>query len=166
MDYGHQTECTAAGAEIPSMNMQSLVHEVRLSRSSIWRILWEHDMCLFHMQHVQELQPDDYTPYIAFIQQYLGKCAADPLFLGKVLFSDEASFIREGIFETHNAHMWAEENSHAIWRCAVQTWCSVNVWTCIMGEHLIGPYLLPFRLAGCNYLLILQQVLPQLLGDK
>ncbi|GFT95408.1 transposable element Tc3 transposase [Trichonephila clavipes] len=35
-----------------------------------------------------------------------------------------------------------------------------------MGDHLIGPYLFPCRLTGLNYLLFLQQVLPQLLRDE
>ena len=34
-----------------------------------------------------------------------------------------------------------------------------------MGDHFIGPYLLPLHLAGRNYLLFLQQVLLELLED-
>ena len=62
--------------------------------------------------------------------------------------------------------MWAEENPHAIRRRSVQTRFSVSVWDDIIGRHLIGPYLLPFRLTSHNYLLFLQQVLPQLFGVK
>ncbi|GBO04646.1 hypothetical protein AVEN_268492-1 [Araneus ventricosus] len=36
----------------------------------------------------------------------------------------------------------------------------------IGGDHLVGPYLLPERLTGANYLVFLQQVLPKLLDDE
>ncbi|GFW87793.1 DUF4817 domain-containing protein [Trichonephila clavipes] len=92
-------------------------------------------------------------------------CYESP-FPDEVLFSDEASFTREGIFNTHNDHIWAVENPHAIRRRAAQIRFSVNVWAGIIGDHLIGPYLFPCRLTGLNYLLFLQQVLPQLLRDE
>ncbi|GBL76259.1 hypothetical protein AVEN_234516-1 [Araneus ventricosus] len=55
---------------------------------------------------------------------------------------------------------------HATRPRAAQSQFSVNVCADIVGDHLIGPYLLPFRLTGRNYLILLQQVLPHLLGDE
>ena len=92
----------------------------------------------FHVQCVQALQLDDYAIRITFAQWYLEKYATDPFFPEKMLFSDEAFFTREGIFNTHNAHMWAEENPHATQRRAAQTRFSVIVWVGIIGDHLIG----------------------------
>ena len=62
------------------------------------------------MQRVQALEPNDYAPGIVFAQRYLGKCATVPLSPAKALFSDEASFRREEIFNTDNGRMWAKEN--------------------------------------------------------
>ncbi|GFV86692.1 uncharacterized protein TNCV_3137191, partial [Trichonephila clavipes] len=108
-------------------------------------------------------QPEDYALRVAFAQWYLGKCATNSLFPDEVLFSDEASFTSgRNFINTHNDHIWAVENPHAIRRRAAQIRFSVNVWAGIMGDHLIGPYLLPCRLTGLNYLLFLQQILPQL----
>ena len=123
-------------------------------------------MHLFHVQSVQAMHLDDYLPRIALTQWYLGKCARDPLFPAKVLFSDETTYRREGIFNTHNAHAWAKENPHEIRRRAAQTRFLFNVWVSIIKDHLIRPYLLPFRGTERNYLLCLQQAMPQLLGDK
>ncbi|GFX80279.1 uncharacterized protein TNCV_2642951 [Trichonephila clavipes] len=145
---------------IPSHNFFARLHQ------SVWRILREQDMHPFHVQRVQTQQPEDYAPRVAFAQWYLGKCATNPLFPDEVLFSDEASFTREGIFNTHNDHIWTVENPHAIRRRTAQIRFLVNVWAGIMGDHLIGPYLFPCRLTGLNYLLFLQQVLPQLLRDE
>ena len=119
-----------------------------------------------HVQRVLAMQLDDYLPRIALAQWYLGKCATDPLFPAKVLFSDETTFRREGILNTHNAHTWAKENPHEIRRRAAQIRFLFNVWVNIIKDHLIRPYLLLFRLTERNYLLCLQQVMPQLLGGK
>ena len=97
----------------------------------------------------------------SFAQWYLKNCATYSLYPDKVLFSEETSFTREVTFNTHNTHMWAEENPHAIRRRTAQTRFSVNVWADNVGRHLSGPYLLPFRLTGRNFWLFLQQLLLQ-----
>ena len=112
------------------------------------------------MQSVQTLQPDNYAFRMAFAQWCLVKCHTDPFFPVKVLFSDEAFFTREGILNTPKAYMWVEENPHAIGRRAVQNLFSINAWAGIIGDQLLGPYLLTFHLTGCNYFLFLQQVMP------
>lgn len=82
-----------------------------------------------------------------------------------MLFTDEASFTREGIINLHNNHVWSEENPHSIRSTKFQHKFSVNVWAGIIDGYLIGPYLLPNRLTGPIYLVFLQQVLPDLLDD-
>ncbi|GBN35650.1 hypothetical protein AVEN_265669-1, partial [Araneus ventricosus] len=69
------------------------------------------------------------------------------------------------MFNSHNFHMWLEENPHGTRTRAAQEQFSVNVWAGMVGDHLVGPYLLPKRLTGANYLIFLQQDLPQLLDD-
>ncbi|GFX13195.1 transposase-like protein [Trichonephila clavipes] len=62
-----------------------------------------------------------------------------PFFEASVLFTDEASFSREGIFNTHNSHSWAAANPHVTRTRAAQDRFLVNVWADILGDHLIGP---------------------------
>ncbi|GFV60156.1 uncharacterized protein TNCV_3886741 [Trichonephila clavipes] len=81
------------------------------------------------------------------------------------LFTDEASFSREGIFNTRNSHSWAAANPHVTRTRAAQDRFLVNVWAGILGDHLIGPYILPDRLTGPRYLIFLEQVLPELLDS-
>ncbi|GFX45512.1 uncharacterized protein TNCV_2740491 [Trichonephila clavipes] len=87
------------------------------------------------------------------------------LFAASVLFTDEASFSREGIFNTHNSQSWAAANPHVTRTRAAQDRFLVNVWAGILGDHLIGPYILPDRLTGPRYLIFLEQVLPELLDS-
>ncbi|GFX14633.1 uncharacterized protein TNCV_4016311 [Trichonephila clavipes] len=65
----------------------------------------------------------------------------------------------------HNLHTWADENPHAIRPHGAQRKCSINVWAGIVGDCLLGPYILPKRLNGSVYLTFLQEVLPEMLND-
>ncbi|GFT55493.1 uncharacterized protein TNCV_4957771 [Trichonephila clavipes] len=99
------------------------------------------------------------------LQWYLQQRIANPFFAASVLFTDEASFSREGIFNTHNSHSWAAVNPHVTRTRAAQDRFLVNEWAGILGDHLIGPYILPDRLTGSRYLIFLEQVLPELLDS-
>ncbi|GBO07364.1 hypothetical protein AVEN_107363-1 [Araneus ventricosus] len=81
------------------------------------------------------------------------------------MVTDESTFTGEGMFNSYNFHVLLEENPHATRTSAVQERFLVNVWADIVRDHLVGPYLLPERLTGANYLTFLQQALPQLLDD-
>ena len=69
--------------ETPSTNTRSQAHAVRVSRFSVWRILQEHNMHLFHVQRFQVFQPNDYAPDIAFAQWYLESVLQIPFSLLK-----------------------------------------------------------------------------------
>ncbi|GFU94576.1 uncharacterized protein TNCV_1265471 [Trichonephila clavipes] len=99
-------------------------------------------------------------------QWYLQQRIANPFFAASVLFTDEGVFFRErGIFNIHNSHSWAAANPHVTRTRAAQDRFLVNVWAGILGDHLIGPYILPDRLTGPRYLIFLEQVLPDLLDS-
>jgi hypothetical protein len=77
--------------------------------------------------------------------------AADELFLHNILWSDEACFTREGVFNVHNSHVWARDNTHAIRERGYQVRFSVRVWAGIVGYIVVGPYLLPERLTAQRF---------------
>ncbi|KAJ4436743.1 hypothetical protein ANN_16875 [Periplaneta americana] len=60
-------------------------------------------------------------------------------------------------------HVWADENPHAVEETRHQHRFSINVWAVVLGDRLIGPYVLPQRLAGDRYQDFLINVLPTLL---
>ncbi|GFW40776.1 hypothetical protein TNCV_4368241 [Trichonephila clavipes] len=61
-------------------------------------------------------------------------------------FTDEASFIRESVFNAHNLHMRASNNPHGTRNPAAQHYFSENVWAGIIGDCMLGSYLLLQRL--------------------
>ncbi|GFT15733.1 uncharacterized protein TNCV_4943001 [Trichonephila clavipes] len=66
----------------------------------------------------------------------------------------------QGIFNTHNSHSWAAAPTCNTYSGAQDRF--LVKWADI-GDHLIGPYILPGHLTGPRYLIFLEQVLPKLL---
>jgi hypothetical protein len=60
-------------------------------------------------------------------------------------------FTRDEIFNSHNVHIWAHANPHAIREARHQTTFSIKVWAGIVGDRLIRPVRLPERLTGPTY---------------
>lgn len=151
--------------ENPSVSVRCIAHRLNAHKSTVWRVLHEDLLYPFKLQKVQALEPGDFPLRMDCARWFLHKVVDSPNFLRKVFFTDEASFTREGIFNTRNNHVWAFENPHAIVQRKFQHKFSVNVWAGIIDGHLIGPYILPDKLNGPTYLVFLRDILPELLEN-
>jgi hypothetical protein len=149
----------------PTTSTRSAAHVLHLSQTTVWEVLHGNGRHPFHVQRVQELNAEDHPRRVQFARWFLNKEVEQPCFPSKVLFTDEASFTREGIVNVHNLHLWSAVNPHVTRQCKHQVRFSVNVWAGILGDHLIGPYILPDRLNGRNYWIFLNEVLPELLEN-
>lgn len=149
----------------PKTSTRAIAHAMHTSRTSVWRVLKEFHKHPFHIQKVQSLIPADYPHRVQFAEWYLNKINDEPIFPRSVLWTDEACFTRDGYFNTHNSHIWSEENPHAIQRLHHQWKFSVNIWAGIIDNFVVGPYLLPARLDGHVYRIFLEHTLPELLED-
>ena len=75
-----------------------------------------------------------------------------------ILFTEEATFTRNGISNTRNSHRWSHENPHG----SVDTnqhRFSINVWCGMIDDMLIGPVILDDLMTGQNYPEFLQNEL-------
>ncbi|GFU93954.1 uncharacterized protein TNCV_1672171 [Trichonephila clavipes] len=88
--------------------------EIGISYSSVWRILDDGALHPFHYQYVQSLKECELCTSSRHFHS--GTCSNElqnpNFFEASVLFTDEASFSREGIFNTHNRYSWAAANPH------------------------------------------------------
>jgi hypothetical protein len=82
-----------------------------------------------------------------------------------VFVANEATFTEDGVFNSHNMHMWKQENPHVTSIRAHELRFSLNVWCGLLDDFLIGPHVLPNRLMGEAYLDFLVNTLPQLLEE-
>ena len=152
--------------EQPTTSTRSAAKSLGLpNHLTVWRTLKDNRLHPFHFQKVQGLLEQDCAPRIQFCRWVLEKQLADEKFLENVLFTDEAYFTRDGLFNTHNFHIWQRQNPHAIHQNKHQYRFSVNVWAGIVHNQLIGPYILPSPLTGNVYKTFLKDVLSELLED-
>jgi hypothetical protein len=104
---------------------------------SLWRVLGDHGLQPYHVERVQHLLKTDGPPRVAFCQWLLLECSNNPQLLSSVLFTDEASFTRNGIVNVDNVHMWADENLHTTRIARHQHQFSINLWVGLLGHYYL-----------------------------
>jgi hypothetical protein len=145
--------------ENPTTSTRRISAQLAISQTRVWKTINKENLYPFHMQEVQRLEEGDRLPRLAFARWILNHRRN----LFRMLFTDEAQFTRDGIFNSRNSHVWANENPHAIRLAGSQRKFSVNVWCGLINDRLIGPHIFPERLTAIVYLNFLQNILPGLL---
>lgn len=145
----------------PGISTRRIGHATNVPHVTVWRRLKKHNLYPFHIQEVQRLQAGDEIPRMNFSNWIIRNARI----LSRVLFTDEAQFTRDGVYNLRNSHIWAEENPFATREAHSQHKFSVNVWCGVIDNKLIGPHIFPHRLTGEVYLDFLQNILPVLLDD-
>lgn len=138
--------------ENPRTSTRRAAAVLNANHMKVWRVLRDDGQHPYHFQKTQELTPADFGPRREFCQWYRNQVLAVPGFAATVLWTDEATFTRDGISNVHNEHVWSHTNPHASTESSFQHQWRVNVWAGIVGGKLIGPKFLPDRLNGENYL--------------
>jgi len=145
----------------PRLSTRRMASCICISCMQVWRTLHEESLYPYHDQRVQHLEPSDHA-------QRLDLChwvTARPELLSVILFTDEASFTWDGINNLRNVHMWPHENPHETRVTNFQRRILVNVWCGVLGNKLIGPFVLNENLMGNTYEAFLRNQLPGLLED-
>ena len=84
----------------PRLSTRRMASHIGVSRMQVWRTLHEEDLYPYHDQRVHNLEPGDHA-------QRMDLChwiKAHPELLRVTLFSDEASFTRDGVNNLRNVH--------------------------------------------------------------
>ena len=94
----------------------------------------------YHVQPVQHLGTGDYAQRLEFCKWLSGSRQLHRY----ILFTNEAQLNRDGVSNTHNSHVWADENPQATVENKTKTKLrfSVNVWCAVLDDQLIGPFIL------------------------
>lgn len=140
----------------PSASTRGVSRILHVNKSLISRVLRTEGWHPYHLQKVQHLFERDFAPRVEFCNWYQQMVNLDHDFAGKILWTDEAIFTQDGVFNCHNSHFWANENPHAVYQKSHQVRYGFNVWAGIIGSYLIGPLILPNRLNGNDFLEFLE----------
>ena len=101
---------------------------------------------------MQNLEPADFPRPVIYCEWLLQQCRERLNFLNCILFSHEAEFTRNAVFNSHNTHIWSYENPHARQEVLFQRQFSINGSAGIVNHRLVGSYVLPNRLNATQYL--------------
>lgn len=151
--------------EDPTLSTRRIATRKGISQSKTWRILKTNGLHPYHLTPVQFLQDRDKPSRLDFCVWLKNMEDHSPGYIKKILWTDEATFTRDGITNFHNLHEWSHENPHKKREGKFQERFKVNVWAGILHKNLIGPFILPDNLNANNYLEFLVNELPNLLED-
>jgi hypothetical protein len=100
-----------------------MAFRIGVPRMRVLRTLHLEDLYPFHDQRVQHLEPGDCA-------QRMDLChwiQAHRELLDVILFTDEATFTRDGVNNLRNVHTWSHDNPHATTVTNFQRRFSLNV---------------------------------------
>lgn len=100
------------------------ITELVIPQKRVINTLHEHGLHLYHVQIVQHLQPEDCDRH----RQFCNWINNNGSVVSRILFTDEATFTRDGINNTHSSHVWSDENPQATVDTDFQHKFSVNTW--------------------------------------
>ena len=107
----------------PRASTRRIAIRLRVPHTRVWRTLHAEGMYPYHVQQVQHLRPGDFAERLNFCKWLNGSRQLHRY----IMFTDEAQFNRDGVNNTHNFHVWADENPHATLESNFQQRFSVNV---------------------------------------
>lgn len=138
----------------PAASTNDAARRFNVSQYFAWSVIHNEGKYPFHLHRVQELTESDKPARVNFCNWLLAERPT-------ILWTDEATFGRVGLFNTRNEHLWCYENPHEPRPHNYQHRFSVNVWAGIVNSTLLGPVFLD-RLSGETYLQFLTETLPVL----
>jgi hypothetical protein len=97
-------------AQNPCRITRGIARELGIEHRAVHLILQVEDLYPYHYSRVQGLMPHDYRHRLQYREWFLQE--RDSGFLEYMLWSDEAAFAREGVFNSQNNHLWAQHNPH------------------------------------------------------
>jgi hypothetical protein len=100
-----------------------------------------HEQCLYsyHLQQIPGLHPEDFLQQMDFYQLLQQQYAVSPGYPLLMLFTD-TGFTCGGITSSLNSHVWADKNSHTTFQSRHQHQFTINLWTGILEDRCIVPY--------------------------
>ena len=92
----------------PDASPTDAAHRFNVSQYFAWSVLKLDGQHPYHLQPVQELSDADRPARMAFCNWMHQQRQRS------ILWTDEATLGRVGLYNMHNEHLWARENPHAV----------------------------------------------------
>ncbi|EZA49094.1 hypothetical protein X777_12634 [Ooceraea biroi] len=104
---------------------------------SVHKLLKENQQHPYHYTKVHLLRRD-YQPRVDFAVYYLNQVNLRPNYKSRILYTDECTFTRNGMFNIHNYHYWSNENPFLMRESTFQHRYSVNIWCGLLDDQIVS----------------------------
>lgn len=148
----------------PQASIRTASLELGFSYSAIQRILHRHKLHPFSFIRMQKLHPGDFLRRTNFCEDLLIKIQEHDRFLENIIWTDEAKFCQQGVYNGRNRHFWAYENPHMVLEIENQVQFSINVFCLVMNQE-VHYFMYDDNLNGAKYLEILQNTVETFLEN-
>ena len=142
--------------ENPQASTREIGQNLNISNSTVHAVLKKHKFKSFICQKVQALEENDSERRLAFCDFYLNELRRNPLFYQTILWSDECTFSNNDMFNRNITRTWAQEHPRLTAVNNFQRRFSVNVWSGIFHNRLVGPFFIDGVLNHQRYADLLQ----------
>jgi len=139
--YVDEVESILQSAErSPTTSTRRISPRIDVPHTRVWRTLRQHGLYPFHLQMVQRLGGGDEARRLDLCRWLIANRRLIPL----ILFTDEASFTRDGINNTHNSHRWStchcgkKFSTSLLCKCVVRCDRQSVDWVCCVAESSYG----------------------------
>lgn len=164
-DRERQEELICARVEQePEVSSRKIAEELQLNQQAVLRTLKKHGYHSFKVGKSQEIFPADCIRRMVFCEEMMERSNNDADFISNIIFGDESSFPLHGHHNPSIVRYWSTASQHRALPLRTQYPQKLNVWAGILGDHIIGPFILDGNLNGERYVELLRNnVVPAVL---
>ncbi|GBN13865.1 hypothetical protein AVEN_270087-1 [Araneus ventricosus] len=155
-----QPEDVLSYALVHSQSSKKMISEnCGLKKSRVWTILNEAGAHPYRSIPVQRLLPRHAERRYTWCHFVMNNLVDHPKFLADIIWTDEACFSHNGMFNRRNVHTSLPENPRYSVEIPHQLRWSINVWCGIFNDRLNGLVFYEGKLTGQRYLELLHDVI-------
>lgn len=141
---------------MPERSITEAANYFNKSVGKIFEILKTYKYKSYKFHPVLGITENNKRQRLEFRLDMVRRLQADNNFLDNTIFTDEATFTTNGLFNRKNKHYWSTTNPHQIQEVRIQGRKSVNVWCGVVRNRIVGPIFIRGHLTGERYLYLLE----------
>lgn len=132
----------------PAASIANASTDLGITKSSVFKILHNFNFHPYSIMPVQKLNVEDFIIRQEFCENFLLKMQENENFLSTIIWTDECKFTKNGVFNRHNSHYWADNNPVLVRETYFQDAWSFNVFCAIRNSEIICTYIYDENLNG------------------
>ena len=95
----------------------------------------------------------------------LERLRMDDTFFDRIIWTDEACFATNSVYNRHNTHYWSQENPRLVKAVKTSGWKAFSIWCGVVGDRILGPIFYEGGLTGDRYYQFLTEEIENFLDE-